>query len=855
MPFFLKYLIGISECFIFFKTQRNFTSKSNTHSDNNGNGLCSMMRELGSLCKDGLVKEAMELWASMEFHLGFHSDSATYTGLIQACVRNKSLYHGKLIHGRMIKNPFKSCLFLENNLLNMYSKCGCFSYARRLFVQMSKPNIVSWNALISGYAQSGLHVEALADFRNALMTGIFPDRYTLSSALSACGQAMDFDAGRQIHGRIVTGGFESQLFVVNSLIDMYSRCGQVDEAQNVFHGSLELDEASYNTLISGYGRTGNVDEACRILVGMLRAGLKMNSYAAGSCLNVCADSSDSAAAGKQIHASLLKTGLLSDVVVGCATLDMYAKSGSISDAEKIFNELPNRNIVAYNAMIAGTTQNLNGGTEKTALQLFLEMQRNGMKPSNFTFSSILKACVMLDAFDEGKQIHAHIIRNMLDSDEFIGSALIDLYAKAGEIGDGLKCFSSTPKQDSVSWTAAIAGSIWNGQFEEGIKLLHQMLAAGLKPDEYTVSSVLSACASLVLACLGAQVHAYTVKSGINYLTGTTNALICMYAKSGEAEKAEQLFEQTPNRDVITWSALISAHAHQGSATKAFQVFYRMKESGELPNEITFLSVLTACSHAGLVDEGFNFYKSMIREHNISPNVKHSACIVDLLGRAGKLTEAEQFISTSGFENDPAIWRVLLGACRNHGDITTGKQAAERVIELEPHASSAYVLLYNMYISKRQLAQAKEMRKLMMLRGVKKEPGLSWIDTGKQTHLFVSCDKAHPQTELIYRKLENVLERIKEMGYVDNQELLFLHDEDDQEGNTGHYHSEKLAVAFGLMSLPANVAVRVMKNLRVCGDCHSFMKFVSKSENREIVLRDCIRFHHFRGGLCSCKDYW
>ncbi|CAN6475694.1 unnamed protein product [Victoria cruziana] len=855
MPFFLKYVIGISECFIFFKTQRNFTSKSNTYLGNNGNGLSCPIRELGYLCKEGLVSEAIELWAMMELHLGFHSNSAAYTDLIQACVRSKSLYLGKFIHGRMIKNPVRSCLFLENNLLNMYSKCGCVGYARRLLDQMSKPNIVSWNALISGYSRLGLHVEALAEFRRALMIGIFPDRYTLSSALSACGQAMCFDAGKQIHGRIVTGGFESQLFVVNSLIDMYIRCGEVDEAQNVFHGSLVLDEASYNTLISGFARTGYVDEAWRILVQMLRTGLKMNGYAAGSCLKVCADSGYHADAGKQIHASVLKSGHASDVVVGCAALDMYAKNGLISEAEKIFNDLPNRNVVAYNAMIAGATQNLNGGREKTAVQLFLEMQRNGTKPSSFTFSSILKACVMLDALDEGKQIHAHIIKNMLDSDEFIGSALIDLYAKAGEIGDGLKCFSSTLQHDYVSWTAAIAGSIWNGQFEEAMELFRQMLAAGLRPDEYTVSSVLSACASLALACLGAQVHSYTVKSGINYLTGTTNALICMYAKSGEAEKAEQMFEQTLTRDVITWSALISAHAHQGSATKAFQVFSEMKESAELPNEITFLSVLTACSHAGLVDEGFMFYKSMIRDHKISPNVKHSACIVDLLGRAGKLTEAEQFISRSGFENDPTIWRVLLGACRNHGDIATGKRAAERVIKLEPHASSAYVLLYNMYISKRKLAEAKEIRKLMTLRGVKKEPGLSWIDTGKQMHLFVSCDKAHPQTELIYRKLEIVIKRIKEMGYVDNQELLFLHDEGDQEGKSVDYHSEKLAVAFGLLSLPKNVAVRVIKNLRVCDDCHSFMKFVSKSEDREIVLRDCVRFHHFRGGLCSCKDYW
>ncbi|KAJ4979132.1 hypothetical protein NE237_009912 [Protea cynaroides] len=794
-----------------------------------------------------------------DFHLGVSMNSATYTALFQSCTRSGILMHGKLVHVHMIKTSFKPCLFLENNLLNMYCKCGDMDMACQLFDRMPRQDIVSWNSLISGYSQVGFYHKAMEVFNEARMARIKLDKFTYATALSVCARAGNIVLGELIHGLITISGLGDQVFLTNSLIDMYSKCGRIDQARCLFDNSDELDDVSWNALIAGYVKVGSNDEVLKVFTQMYQSGFKLNTFALGSVIKACCSlSPGSKGIGKMLHGCIIKLRLDLDVVVATALLDMYAKIGNLDDATRIFQFIPDPNVVTFNAMIAGCFRLETEASDEfadVALNLFSKMQKKGMKPSKFTFSSILKACNVVGAFDYGKQIHAQIFKNNLHSDEFIGSSLIDLYSLLGSTEDGLRCFHSTLKLDIVSWTSMIGGCVRNGQFELALNLFSELLTSGRKPDEFTISSVLSACANLAAARSGEQIQCYAMKTGIAEYTVVVNSQICMYAKSGDIDAANLTFKEARNLDVVSWSVMISSHAQHGCAKEALSFFEKMKNSGITPNHITYLGVLTACSHGGLVDDGFRYFESMKRDHVIIPNVKHCSCIVDLLGRAGRLAAAENFIVNSGFKDDPVMWRALLGACRVHKDTVMGKRIAERVIELEPQAAASYVLLYNIYLDAGIQLPAMKIRDLMKNRGVKKEPGLSWIEVGTTVNSFVAGDRSHPKCEVIYAKLEEMLEKIKKNGYVDETSAFDTSEQDHKDGLVVNYHSEKLAVVLGIIELPNSAPIRVMKNLRVCRDCHTTMKFFSKVEKREIVLRDPIRFHRFIDGSCSCKDYW
>ncbi|XP_057947780.1 pentatricopeptide repeat-containing protein At3g13880 [Malania oleifera] len=789
---------------------------------------------------------------------GFFLNSVAYTKLVQFSARTGSLIHGKLAHAHMIKVSFKPCLFLLNNLLNMYCKCSEIDIARQLFDKMRKRDVISWNLLISGYTQIGFYDRAVGVFNEARTAGLKLDKFTYSCALNVCAQTGDLELGEMIHGLIIACGLGAQVFLTNSLIDMYSKCGRVDQARFVFEHSDELDDVSWNSIIAAYVRTGANEEMLRLLVKMHQLGLNLNTYVLGSVLKACSlDFSYSLECGKMLHGSIVKTGINMDIVVGTALLDMYAKIGDLHDATQIFKLMPSHNVVTYNAMIAGFLQSetLCEASVNEALNLFPEMQQRGIRPSKFTFSTILKACNEVQDFEYGKQIHAQICKSNLQADEFIGTALIELYAASGSIDDGLKCFNSTPKLDIASWTSMISGHVQNGLFEKAVTLFLELLASGRKPDEFIISSMLSACANFAAARSGEQIQGYAVKTGIENFTIIQNLQICMYAKSGDIDSAQLTFEEMENPDVVSWSVMICSNAQHGCARDALNLFELMKGFEISPNDITLLGVLTACSHGGLVKEGLQFFESFKKNLGMTPNVKHSASIVDLLGRAGRLADAENFIMNSGFEDDPVMWRALLSACRVHKDTFAGKRAAERVIELEPQAAASYVLLYNIYIDAGVQMPATKIRELMKDRGVKKEPGLSWIEVGNTVHSFVAGDRSHPKSQIILAQLEEMLEKIKKIGCIHDKLVSDSSDLEHKDNTVVNYHSEKLAVSFGIISLPAIAPVRVMKNLRVCRACHETVKLFSRVEKREIILRDPIRFHRFREGSCSCGDYW
>uniref|UniRef100_A0A0D9VAJ6 DYW domain-containing protein n=1 Tax=Leersia perrieri TaxID=77586 RepID=A0A0D9VAJ6_9ORYZ len=782
----------------------------------------------------------------------FPSPDAFYLHLLRACASPR---HAAAVHSHIVRAHPAASLFLRNTLLAAYCRHrGGGGHARRLLDEMPRRNAVSYNLLIDAYARQGLAPLSLRTFDRARRAGEGPgvDRFSYAAALAACSRAGDVTAGKALHALAVLDGNSRGVFVSNSLISMYAKCGDMGEARRVFDFADERDDVSWNSLISGYVRAGAHGEMMKVFAMMRRCGIGLNSFALGSVIKCCSGHGDGTLGiAEAVHGCVVKAGLDSDVFLVSAMIDMYAKKGALVEAVALFRSVEEPNVVVFNTMISGFCRAETAVGKEVAgeaLDLFSEVQSRGMQPTEFTFSSALRACNLAGYFEFGKQLHGQVIKHSFQRDDFIGSALIDLYFNSGCTEDGFRCFRSSPKHDIVTWTAMISGCVQNELFEKALSLFHEFLVAGLKPDLFTISSVMNACASLAFARAGEQIHCFATKSGFDRFIAMGNSCIHMYARSGDVDSATRRFWEMDSQDVISWSALISSHAQHGGARDALQFFDEMVDAKVVPNEITFLGVLTACSHGGLVDEGLRYYEIMNKEYGLDPTIRHCTCVVDLLGRAGRLADAENIISKSIFHADPVVWRSLLASCRIHGDLERGQLVASKIMELEPTSSASYVILYNMYLDAGELSLASKTRDLMKQRGVKKEPGLSWIELKCGVHSFVAGDKSHPESNAIYTKLQDMLSRIDGLALTDTEIS-------KREQNLMNCHSEKLAVALGMIHLPQSAPIRVMKNLRVCRDCHLTMKLISKSENREIILRDPIRFHHFRDGSCSCADYW
>jgi pentatricopeptide repeat protein len=503
----------------------------------------------------------------------------------------------------------------------------------------------------------------------------------------------------------------------------------------------------------------------------------------------------------------------------------------------------------------GKTGYAQGGHAVAAVKLFDQILQLGMMPNQSTFSNLLRACASLATLEQCEQVHSHIIKCGIELDIFMGNALVDAYSKCKSIENARQIFDHMSEIDVVTCTSMIAGYTQSGHGEKALELSWNMHCKGMELDQFAFSSALNACAGLSALEQGKQFHAHVFKVGYESDVFAGNALINMYAKCGSIEDACQTFYRIPERDVVSWTAVIAGCAHHGRGHEALHLFEQMLQVGIKPNNITLISVLSACNHAGLVDEACLYFESMIRDHGIEPGVEHYACLVDILGRTGQLDEAERLVNEMPFEPNASVWGSLLASSRTHGNTELGRRAAEHLFDLEPKGSGTHVLLANMYASAGRWEDVAKVRRMMKEGGIKKEPGCSWIEVKNTVHTFVADDTSHPQVEEIYAILERLMGQIEEVGYVPKTEFV-LHDiEQNEKENLLYYHSEKLALAFGLISTCPGSPVRIMKNIRVCGDCHSAIKFISKIVDREIILRDTNRFHHFMNGLCSCGDYW
>ncbi|XP_042516915.1 pentatricopeptide repeat-containing protein At2g03880, mitochondrial [Macadamia integrifolia] len=552
--------------------------------------------------------------------------------------------------------------------------------------------------------------------------------------------------------------------------------------------------------------------------------------------------------GKLVHRHIWSNVKGPKMFLNNMLLNMYGKFNLLDDARNLFDKMVERNVVTWTTMIAAYSNNK---INDEALKFLILMFREGVIPNMFTFSSVLRAC---DGLSTLWQLHCCIIKVGLDSDVFVRSALIDIYSKWGELHSGLSVFEEMITGDLVVWNSIIGAFAQNGNGDEALDLFKQMKQAGFPANQATLTSVLRACTSLALAELGRQVHAHIMKFERDLILN--NALLDMYCKCGSLEDANSTFNRMTEKDVISWSTMISGLAQNGHSREALDIFeFLMKASGPKPNYITMVGVLFACSHAGLEEDGWHYFRSMNTTFGIKPGKEHYGCMVDLLGRVGKLDEAIKFIHEMGCGADAVIWRSLLGACRIHKNTDLAIYVAKKILELEPQDEGTYILLSNIYANSQMWDEVAKVRRIMSDRGVRKEPGCSWIEVGKQLHAFVFGDKSHPLMDKIILELNQLIPKIMEVGYFPDTNFV-MHDlEMEQKEDSLRFHSEKLAIALGLISLSREKPVRIMKNLRICGDCHAFAKLVSMVESRHIVIRDPVRYHHFENGNCSCGDYW
>jgi pentatricopeptide repeat protein len=816
--------------------------------------------------KHGYGEEAFRLFHQMQQE-GFKPDTVTCTSILKACTGPRALEWGKHVHSHIMKAGYNVDVRVVTALISMYTKCG-------------------------------KNKEAFEVFYNMQEAGVEPDNVTYTSILNACTSPASLEGGRQVHAQIQKSRFDADVRLWNAIIGMYVKCGSIKEAFNMFHemqqkcvepdsitymsilnacatpatlewgkklhanirkSGLDSDVRLANALIGMYAKCGASNEAFNVFHQMHQEGAVLDRVTYICILKACA-SPMALELGRQVHAHIKKSGFDSDVRVRTALICMYVQCGSDQEAFEVFHHMQGEGVVpdkvTYMSILnafaspaalksgkqvhvhvrkSGLEHDLRlatalismyarcGGYEE-AFEMYHNMQQQGLELDNVAYISILNACASPAALEDGKEVHSNVSRSGFNNDVSVGNALMSMYSRCGAS-------------------------------EEAFKVFDQMQRDGVEIDIMSYTCILKACASLAAISEGKQLHANIIQAGFGTDIQIGNALIDMYAKCGSLEAACQVFDVMPERDVISWTAMIVGLAQHGCGEEALQVFEQMRVEGVEPNAVTFVGVLSACSHAGLVEEAYGYFSSMCHQNGISPVGEHYGCMVDLLGRGGHLKEAEDLIKKMPVEADVTIWGSLLGACRTHGNVELAECTAENCLQLEPKDAAVYVLLSHIYAAAGMWGSVTKVRNTMKERGIQKEPGRCWIEVENKIHTFVAEDRTHPQTEEIYAELDKLTGQMKEGGYVADTRCV-MHDVDEGEREQAIcYHSERLAIVYGLISTEPGTPIHIFKNLRVCSDCHTATKIISKIVRREIVARDANRFHHFKDGSCSCGDYW
>ncbi|KAJ9163170.1 hypothetical protein P3X46_022868 [Hevea brasiliensis] len=692
---------------------------------------------------------------------GVCPDKYTFPPVIKACGGLNNVRLGKMVHDTMFLMGFSVDEFVGSSLIKLYAENGCIEDARCLFGKMPHKDCVLWNVMLNGFVKCGESNSAILVFEEMRNCETKPNSTTFASVLSVCASEAMLQFGTQLHGLVVSCGFQFDPRVANTLVAMYSKCGQLFDARKLFRTMPETSVVTWNGMIAGHVQNGFMNEASHLFSEMIAAGVKPDSITLASFLPSIIESA-SLRQGKEIHGYMVRHDVTLDLFLKSALIDIYFKCRDVEMACKIFNQNTVIDIVVCTAMISGYVLN---GLNNDALDIFRWLLQEKMCPNAVTLASILPACAGLATLKLGKELHAYVLKGGLDGKCHVGSAVVDMYAKCGKLDLAHQVFSRMSEKDVICWNAIITNCSQNGKPQEAIHLFRQMGMQGMNYDCVGISAALSACANLPALCYGKEIHGFMIKGALNFDLFSVSALIDMYGKCGNLSTARHVFDMMQEKNEVSWNSIIAAYGSHGHLEESLALFHKMLQDGIQPDNVTFLTILSACGHAGQVDKGIQYFRCMTEEYGIPAQMEHYACMVDLFGRAGRLNEAFETIKSMPFSPDEGAWGTLLGACRLHGNSELAEVASGHLLDLDPENSGGYVLLSNVHANAGQWGNVRKIRSLMKERGVQKVPGYSWIEVNNITHMFVVADGSHPQSALIYSLLNNLLLELRKEGYV------------------------------------------------------------------------------------------
>ncbi|XP_031252550.1 pentatricopeptide repeat-containing protein At5g03800-like [Pistacia vera] len=816
-------------------------------------------------------------------------DVESFFTLLRLSVQYDDVPLAKAVHASIVKLQEEEYTRLGNPLISAYLKLGLTFDAYKVFSALLNPNVVSFTSLVSGFAKSGREEEAIELFFRMRDEGIQPNEHSFVAILTACIRLLELNFGLQVHGLIVKMGYLDSVFVANALMGLYGKfSGLMECVLKVFDEMSQRDIASWNTAISSLLKELKYEKAFELFRDMKRTDGFRVDYITISTLLTAFSGNFGLTEGRALHAHAIRIGLEGHLSVNNGLIGFYTKCGSVKDVEVIFERMPIRdvitwtemivaymefglvdsavetfdmmpekNCVSYNALLAGFCKN---GRGMRVIDLFVNMVEEGLVLTDFTLTSVISACGLLAEVKLSEQIHGFLLKFGFSSNACIESALLDMLTRCGRMADADKMFHQWPSDqgNSINWTSMLCGYARNGQPENAIFLFHRGQSEGLMVmDEVAITSVLSVCGTLGFLEMGKQIHCHALKTGFSSDVGVGNSITSMYFKCCNMNDAIRAFHAMPSHDIVSWNGLIAGHLLYRQGDDALNVWSRMENAGIKPDAVTFVLIISAYryTNSNLVDSCRKLFLSMKTIYNIEPSSEHYASLVGVLGYWGFLEEAEEMVNKMPFEPKISVWRALLDSCRARKNTTMGKRVAKHILTMDPQDAFTYVLISNLYSASGRWRNSEMVREDMREKGFQKHPSKSWIIHQNKVHSFYTRDKSHPQEKEIYSGLEILILECLKAGYLPDTSYVLHEVEEYQKKDFLFYHSAKLAATFGLLTTQPGKPIRILKNILVCGDCHTFLKYVSDVARREIVLRDASGFHHFSDGQCSCKDFW
>lgn len=711
-------------------------------------------------------ERAIQLFFKM-LQEGTHPDKITFLYCLKACKNLGCAWRLMAMHDRIIIHGLQSENVIANALVDAYAKCGTLAEGHNVFNSMPHQDVISWCALITGYTAHGKGLNALQLYETMLLAHVQPDRVIFISVLKACGSINAAREAMIIHEQVVRNSLESDLFIGSSLVDIYAKCACLQEAQRVFDKLQHRNAVSWAALIVGYALHGDAHQAIEVLERMQKNCNDIDRVAFLSILKACG-SVVALQHGRLVHKQMIEKGCLPDKVLANTLVDMYCRCGSVEDASCVFAKLPTRDIVSWGAMIAGYC---GFGLGLDALCLFDQMQQTGGEANVAIYLPLLSACSSLETLEHGMLLHDQLIKQSYDSDAAIANKLVDMYAKHGRVKEAENVFHAMPHRDVVSWGTMILGCAEHGYGPAALEFFGKMWQECTYADKVIFLCVLKACTRTGAIKLGMLIHYQIMSVGLDHDTDVGNTLVDMYAKTSFVDEARRAFDQLHTRDGVSWAAIISGYALCGNFQIAGECLKDMQRQGLQLREEIVTSILLACTHAGDVNEGYNFFELMIREYGIVPDIEHYSCIIDLLGRVGHLKEAISLLITMPISADTIVWTSLLTSCKTYHNVDLGRKCFYEVSKRDPDDASAYILMSKIYADAEMWEEVEKLRAMRKWACAQKKRGVTWLEVNNKVHEFIVGEKYPDLGYIISCKYERLRKLIKTSAYMPQLDLV------------------------------------------------------------------------------------